>query len=100
MPVPDYRRALDRDIKGIRVGAIKELIHSEIVDREVSDAIIKAGSVLAELGAMVEEASLPLTIHGGTITGALINVESAMTYRDWVPAPRIRTRKSDRTARR
>ena len=84
VPVPDYRHALNGDIRGIRVGAITELIHSEIVDEEVRDAIIKAGSVLGELGATVEEVSLPLTIHGGTITGTLINVESAMTYRDWI----------------
>ena len=84
LPVPDYRRGLDGDIKGIRVGVIKELIHSEIVDPEVRDGVIKAGSVLAELGATVDEVSLPLTIHGGTITGAIINVESAMTYRDWI----------------
>ena len=83
-PVPDYRRSLDGDIRGIRVGAIRELIHSEIVDTEVREAIIKAGSVLGELGATVEEVSLPLMIHGGTITGILINVESAMTYRDWI----------------
>jgi aspartyl-tRNA(Asn)/glutamyl-tRNA(Gln) amidotransferase subunit A len=84
VPVPDYRRALDGDIQGIRVGAITELIHSEIVDPEVRDAIIKAGSMLGELGATVEEVSLPLTIHSGTITGTLINVESAMTHRDWI----------------
>ena len=84
VPVPDYRRALDGDIKGIRVGAIKELIHSEIVDGEVRDAIVQAGSVLGELGATVEEVSLPLMIHGGTITATLINVETAMTYGDWI----------------
>ncbi len=84
LPVPDYQRGLDGDIKGIRVGVIKELVHSEIVDPEVRDSVIKAGSVLAELGATVDEVSLPLTIHGGTITGAIINVESAMTYRDWI----------------
>jgi aspartyl-tRNA(Asn)/glutamyl-tRNA(Gln) amidotransferase subunit A len=43
VPVPSYRRALDGDINGIRVGAIRELIHSDIVDPEVRDAIIKAG---------------------------------------------------------
>ncbi len=84
LPVPEYRRALNGDIRGIRIGAIRELIHSEIVDTEVRDAIIKAGSALGELGATVEEVSLPLTIHAGTITGILINVESAMTYRDWI----------------
>lgn len=84
VPVPDYRAALDGDIRGIRVGAISELIHSEIVDPEVRDAVVQAGTVLGELGATVEEVSLPLTVHGGTITGTLINVESAMTYRDWI----------------
>ena len=84
VPVPSYRRALDGDINGIRVGAIRELIHSDIVDPEVRDAIIKAGAVLGELGAAVEEVSLPLTIHSGTITATLINVESAMTYRNWI----------------
>lgn len=84
VPVPDYRAALSGDIKDIRIGAITELIHSEIVDPEVRDAVVHAGTVLGEMGATVEEVSLPLTVHGGTITGALINVESAMTYSDWI----------------
>ena len=74
IPVPNYRAALDGDIRGIRVGAIRDLIHSEIVDREVRDAVVQAGSMLGELGATVEEVSLPLTVHGGTITATLINV--------------------------
>ena len=59
VPVPDYQRALDGDIKGLRIGAIKELIHSEIVEPEVREAVINAGSVFGELGATVEEVSLP-----------------------------------------
>ena len=84
VPVPDYRRALDGDVSGVRVGAIQELVHSEIVDPEVRDAVVRAGTVLGELGASVEEVSLPLTVHAGTITAALINVESATTYGDWI----------------
>ena len=84
VPVPDYRSALDGNISGLRVGAISELIHSDIVDAEVRDAIVKAGSMLGELGATVEEVSLPLTVHGGTLSQTIIQVESAMTYRDWV----------------
>lgn len=84
LPVPDYRAALDGDVRGIRVGAITELIHSEIVDPQVRDAIVQAGAMLGEMGATVEEVSIPLTVHGGTITGALINVESATTYQDWI----------------
>ena len=40
--------------------------------------------MLEELGATVEEVSLPLTIHGGTLSQTLIHVESAMTYKAWV----------------
>ena len=84
VPVPDYRKALDGNIKGIRVGTVTELIHSESVDPEVRDTVVRAASLLGELGASVEEVSLPLTEHGGTITDILLRVESAMTYREWV----------------
>ena len=84
VPVPDYRRALNGNINGLRIGMITELVHGDIVDPEVGEAVIKAGSVLGELGATVEEVSLPLTIHGGVISAVLINVEAAMTYRDWI----------------
>ena len=46
LPVPDYRRGLRKGVRGLRIGAIKKLIHSEIVDSEVRDAVIKAGSSL------------------------------------------------------
>ena len=84
VPVPDYRAALGRDIRGMRIGAIGDLIHNDITDTEVRDAILKAVVVLEGLGAEVEEVSLPLTLHGGTLSQTLIHVESAMTYRDWV----------------
>ena len=83
-PVPDYRSALGGDLSGIRVGAIRELIDSDIVDPEVRDGVVAAGVVLQELGATVEDVSLPLTVHGGTLAAALINVEASMTYRDWL----------------
>ena len=83
-PVPDYQMALDGNIKGVKVGAITELIHSDVIDPEIRDAVVKAGSVLGELGASVEEVSLPLGLETGTITGILIAVESAMYYRDWI----------------
>ncbi len=83
-PVPDYREALGGDLSGIRVGAIRELIESDIVDPEVRNGIRAAGAVLEELGATVEDVSLPLTVHGGTLAAALINTEASVTYRDWI----------------
>ena len=75
---------MNDDITGLRVGAIHELIHGDMVDPEVRDAIIRAGTIMGELGATVEEVSLPLTVHAGAITAALINVESAMTHGHWI----------------
>ena len=67
-PVPDYRRALDGNIRGMRVGLITEQINSEVVEPEVRETVVNATSVLGELGASVEEVSLPLTSHAMMIT--------------------------------
>ena len=84
VPVPDYRAALGGDLSGVRVGAITDLIESDIVDPEVREGIRAAGAVLGELGATVEDVSLPLTVHGGILAAALINTEASFTYRDWI----------------
>ena len=83
-PVPDYRASLGGSLEGMRVGAIRDLIDSDITDPEVRNGIIAAGAVLEELGATVEDVSLPLTVYGGTLSTVLINVEASMTYRDWL----------------
>ncbi len=82
-PVPDYRAALDGDISGMRVGMMRELLYSDIVESEVRDGILAAGAVLEELGATVEEVSMPVTAHCGTMGTVLINTESAAVYHDW-----------------
>ena len=86
-PVPDYRQALDRNIRGVRVvrvGMITEQINSELVEPQVKEAFAKAASQLEELGAKVEEVSLPLTRHANLITSALLAVEPAIYQRDWI----------------
>ena len=89
-PVPDYRQALDGNIKGIRAGVITELINSDPVVPEVRDAVVKATSVLAELGASVEQVSIPLTKYANAIGAVQMGVEPAWTHRD-----RIRERLQD-----
>ena len=84
VPVPDYRRALDGNIAGLRIGVVSELTSGDIPEPEVRDGVMRAASVLTELGAVVEDVSLPLSIHAGTLATALINAEAAMTYRDWL----------------
>ena len=60
-PVPDYRGALDGDVRGMRVGVITEQMNSELVEPEVRGAVVNATAVLGELGASGEEVSIPLT---------------------------------------
>ena len=67
----------------MRVGVIRELLYSDIVEEEVRDGILAAGTVMEELGAEVEEVSMPVTAHCGTLGTVLINTESAAVYRDW-----------------
>ena len=79
-PVPNYRRALDGDIRGIKVGVIKEKVHTDDVDSEIRDAIVLAAGVLGELGASVEEVSLPLIEKAGAYSKALTDVEGAIVH--------------------
>ena len=83
-PVPDYRQALDGDIKGLRVGVVTELLHSDMVEPDVADAVTAAVGTLAELGAEVEEVSIPLAAHANAISGTLLAVEPAANMKDWV----------------
>ncbi len=58
--VPDYTKALNKDIKGIKVGVPKEFF-AEGVEEETKK-IVEAGiETLKALGAEVKEVSLPLT---------------------------------------
>ena len=83
-PVPDYRQALDGNVKGLRAGLISELVNSGLVDDEVREAVVKAASVLGELGASVEEVSLPLTAHEGPVLGAILSMEPAVDHHEWL----------------
>ena len=82
--VPDYRQTLDGDIKTIRVGVVSELLHSEQVEPDVEKAVTAAAALLAELGAAVEEVSVPLTTHANSISSVLLAVEPASNLGEWV----------------
>ncbi len=61
-PVEDVRAHLVPDIKGVRVGVPVEYF-GEGIDPEVADVVRRAVVQLEEMGAIVEEISLPLTRH-------------------------------------
>jgi aspartyl-tRNA(Asn)/glutamyl-tRNA(Gln) amidotransferase subunit A len=59
-PVPDYRAALRKDLKGLRIGLPKEYFIGGL-DVEVDAAVRAAVKALEGLGARVQEISLPHT---------------------------------------
>lgn len=60
-PAPDFAAKLGRDIRGMRIGVPREFFAQEgmEVDAEVSAAVKAALGVMEDLGAIVEECSLP-----------------------------------------
>ena len=83
-PVPDYRQALDGNIRGMRVRVITELINSDVVEPEVRDAVVKATSVLGGLGASVDGVSVPLAKHAFVVRLISGIVEPALNQRNWI----------------
>lgn len=58
--VKDYTKSLVNDVKGLKVGLPKEFMEDG-VDKEVKEAILEVAKKIKELGATVEECSLPRT---------------------------------------
>ena len=59
-PVPDYRAALDRGVKGMRIGLPAEYFSAGL-DPEVEEIVRRAAARLEEAGAELVEVSLPHT---------------------------------------
>lgn len=60
----DYTEGIDSGIKGMKIGIPVEFIEEEGLDEEIKDAIFRDIEALRELGAEVEEFSLPSTKDG------------------------------------
>lgn len=56
--IPDYSQTLVSDVKGLKIGILKEMM-GEGIEPEVKKAIEKALKILSEKGAQVSEVSLP-----------------------------------------
>jgi aspartyl-tRNA(Asn)/glutamyl-tRNA(Gln) amidotransferase subunit A len=84
--VPDYRQALIGDIKGLRVGLVRELLDSEQLglDPQTRDAVVAAAEVLSELGAQARDISLPLAKHAGAIIRTITHTERVSLHPEWL----------------
>jgi aspartyl-tRNA(Asn)/glutamyl-tRNA(Gln) amidotransferase subunit A len=70
-PVPDYSKALQKDIKGLVVGVPQKYISKVNASRESLDLVNKAIAELGSLGAVVEETMIP-GLEFATIATAVI----------------------------
>ncbi|MBW1605361.1 Asp-tRNA(Asn)/Glu-tRNA(Gln) amidotransferase subunit GatA [Lactobacillus sp. Sy-1] len=61
--VPDYTATIKDGVKGLKIALPKEYL-AEGIDQSVKDAILKAAETYKQLGATVEEVSLPHTKYG------------------------------------
>ena len=74
----------DDDLRGIRIGIVRESVDDGMASPEAADALDAAMTVLADAGASVGDASLPLFERGGLIANTLSDVEAAHTHRKWL----------------
>ncbi len=80
-PVPDYTSALTGDIRGLRIGVVREYFETEI-DPAVAALTQQAITVLGELGAEIVEVSLPLYEYAQPISNAILSAEATAANRD------------------
>jgi aspartyl-tRNA(Asn)/glutamyl-tRNA(Gln) amidotransferase subunit A len=83
-PVPQYRAALTGEVRGLRIGVIRELIQGGETEPEVRAAVLAAADRLRALGASLDEVSLPLVPKAGAAFMALCDSEGAGRHLAWL----------------
>ena len=83
-PIPDYRQALGGDLIGLKIGVITEFMESDLVEPKVRQTVSDSFATLGELGATVEEVSVPLSMDAGVASAVLLAVEPALAQKDWI----------------
>ena len=80
----DYRAGLDDSIRGVRIGVVKEAVDADFLSPDMKAAVSAAIAHLGELGASIQEVSIPLMYQASAVTRAILGVESASLHHDWI----------------
>ena len=80
-PDEDFSLLLDKDISDLRIGVPLDYFY-DIIDDEVRIAVQQAAHKLEELGANVEECSIPALEESITISGTILLTEAAEIHLD------------------
>ena len=82
--VPDYRSGLDGELKGIRIGVVKEAMEADFLGTQVKSLVNQAVLDLGEMGASVDEVSIPLLPGAAAVTRTILATEGASLHHDWI----------------
>ncbi len=83
-PVDDYAGALEGDIRGLRIGVVREALYADFVQPQVRERVSEAIAALQGLGASVSEVSIPLLPYTASVNRIHIEVEAAPMHRRWL----------------
>ena len=84
LPVPDYTASLTRNLNGVRIGVLKELMPEDTTHTDVFNAVTAAATQLGKLGASVEEVSLPGVNDVAIVAAAISESDGAFVHREWL----------------
>ena len=79
--IPDYTSALTGDIKGLRIGIVKEYFETPL-DPQVRKAVMDAIGLLESMGAEVKEVSYPMFNQSQAISSTVLMSEDTAYHRD------------------
>ncbi|MBM11363.1 MAG: Asp-tRNA(Asn)/Glu-tRNA(Gln) amidotransferase GatCAB subunit A [Chloroflexi bacterium] len=79
--IPDYTSALTGDVKGLKIGIVKEYFEAPL-DPEVRKAVMDAIGQLESMGAEVREVSFPMYNQSQAISSAVLMSEATAYHRD------------------
>jgi aspartyl-tRNA(Asn)/glutamyl-tRNA(Gln) amidotransferase subunit A len=84
VPVPDYKAALNGDIRGLKVGVIRERVENSTVKPDVRTAVTNAILILGELGATIKDVEIPLASQSGVIYTPIFVADAAALHRQGI----------------
>ena len=79
--IPDYTSALTEDVKGLRIGIVKEYFEAPL-DPQVRKAVMDAISLLESMGAEIKEVSYPMFNQSQAISSTVLMAEATAYHRD------------------
>ena len=79
--IPDYTSALTGDVKGLRIGIVKEYFEAPL-DPQVRKAVMDAISLLESMGADIKEVSYPMFNQSQAISSTVLMAEATAYHRD------------------